>query len=200
MTRRTMLTAPLALGLAVPEVDAGAASRADTERPRRALLAGAWDERRLAEVLLPAEQWKPFPRHADRAAWQTLPASEKQAKIKAAERTLGTSWEPVPATLMLEYQRNGNRTRYEAASFGRRKRLRDLALAECMEGKGRFLDDLLNGVWLICEETWWGVPAHLGLQKAGTGLPDIEEPVVDLFASETASLLAWVGWLLGDQL
>jgi len=190
------LTAPAALGLTAPT----ALGLAEPERPRRAVLAGAWDERHLAEVLLPADRWKPFPSYGDRAHWAAIPADEKQAKIKAAERTLGKGWEAVPATLLLEYQRNGNRSRYEAASFARRKRLRDLTLAECLEGRGRFLDDVLNGVWLLCEETWWGVPAHLGLQKAGTGLPDVEEPVVDLFAAETASLLAWVGWLLGNEL
>jgi len=196
LTRRDILTAPAALGLTAPS----ALGQPEPAQPRRAILAGAWDERRLAEVLLPADRWKPFPRYGDRALWAAIPADEKQAKVKAAERTLGKGWEAVPATLLLEYARNGNRSRYEAASFARRKRLRDLTLAECLEGRGRFLDDVLNGVWLLCEETWWGVPAHLGMQKAGTGLPDVEEPVVDLFAAETASLLAWVGWLLGDEL
>jgi hypothetical protein len=38
------------------------------------------------------------------------------------------------------------------------------------------------------------------MQKAGTGLPDVSEPIVDLFAAETSSLLAWTGYLLGDLL
>jgi hypothetical protein len=195
MTRRAILAAPAALSFAAP-----AALAAEAKQPRRAILAGAWDERGLAQVLLPADRWTPFARYGDRAVWEAIPSEGKLVKINAAERSLGKSWEAVPATLLLEYKRDGNRSRYESASFGRRKRLRDLALAECLEGRGRFLDDVLNGVWLICEETWWGVPAHLGMQKAGTGLPDVEEPVVDLFAAETASLLAWVGWLLGDEL
>jgi hypothetical protein len=40
----------------------------------------------------------------------------------------------------------------------------------------------------------------LSLQKAGAGLPDVTEPVVDLFAAETASLLAWTDYLVGPQL
>ena len=63
-------------------------------------------------------------------------------------------------------------------------------MAECMEGKGRFVDEIANGVWLACEETWWGVPAHLGAQKRGTGLPDVTEPIIDLFAAETGAQLA----------
>jgi hypothetical protein len=82
----------------------------------------------------------------------------------------------------------------------RREQLRALVIAECVEGKDRFLGDIVNGVWATCEETFWGVPAHLGLQRAGSGLPDAAEPVVDLFAAETSSLLAWTEYLLGTRL
>ncbi|UCE08433.1 MAG: heparinase II/III family protein, partial [bacterium] len=82
----------------------------------------------------------------------------------------------------------------------RREALCSLVLAECAEGKGRFIDDIVNGIWLICEESYWGVPAHLSLQAQGFGLPDVSEPTVDLFASETGSLLAWTSYLLGSEL
>ncbi len=62
------------------------------------------------------------------------------------------------------------------------------------------MDEIANGVWLTCEETFWGVPAHLGMQRAGPGLPDVSEPIVDLFAAETSSLLAWTDYLVGDRL
>ncbi len=73
-------------------------------------------------------------------------------------------------------------------------------IAECCEGKGRFLDDIANGVWSLCEETSWCLPAHVGGQKAGVNLPDIAEPTVDLFSADTASLLAWTHRLLGKEL
>ena len=101
---------------------------------------------------------------------------------------------------MLEYARNGNRSRFEAARDRRRNKLQSLVVAECVEGKGRFVDEIANGVWLISEETFWGVPAHLGAQKAGVGLPDVSEPIVELFSAETASLLAWTLYLLEPQL
>jgi hypothetical protein len=78
--------------------------------------------------------------------------------------------------------------------------LQRLILAECLEGKGRFADDIANGVWLICEETYWGAPAHLGAQKAGVGLPDVSDPIIELFSAETAQLLAWTTYLIGPQL
>jgi len=104
------------------------------------------------------------------------------------------------ATLFLEYAREGNRSRYEQVHFERRYALTNLLVAECVEGKGRFLDDIANGVWAICEESFWGIPAHVGAQKAGSGLPDSTEPVVDLFAAETGESLAWTYYLVGEQL
>src|SRR5919107_3713622 len=82
----------------------------------------------------------------------------------------------------------------------RRLRLANLVMAELFENRGRFLDEIANGIWAISEQTFWGSTAHLGLQKAGTGLPDASEPVVDLFAAEAAALLAWTDYLLGARL
>jgi hypothetical protein len=196
LTRRTFLASASLPAIAGTE----ALAQSGHDLADRRILAGAWDERRIAGALQPATQWPPFPRYAERGRWQGLPADLRVLITGNAKRFLGKTWNSLPATLALEFRRNGNRSHYEAESFGRRKRLRDLVLAECIEGQGRFLDDILNGVWLLCEETWWGVPAHLGMQKAGTGLPDVEEPVVDLFAAETGSLVAWTWWLLGEQL
>jgi hypothetical protein len=154
----------------------------------------------LAEVLAPREGFHPFPTVSERAAWEALPADARAALLAAGEGQLKTAWEALPATLFLEYRRTGDRSHFEGARDRRRKKLQDLVIAECMEGKGRFADEIANGVWLTCEETFWGVPAHLNMQKAGTGLPDVSEPIVDLFAAETSSLLAWTGYLVGDLL
>ncbi|HVX65330.1 MAG TPA: heparinase II/III family protein [Bryobacteraceae bacterium] len=167
------------------------------ERPSRALISGATSPESLERTLLPRREWKPFPTAGDRARWDNLPQDTRRALIEAGERNLHAEWPQLPATEFLEYARTGNRSHFESLQFARRQKLRDLALAECVEGKGRFLDDIVNGLWATCEETFWGVPAHLGAQKAGTGLPDAAEPTVDLFASETAALLAWTGYLMG---
>jgi len=155
---------------------------------------------KLEGILLPREDWRPFPRAADREPWEALPAELRARLVEAGERHGSSEWPSLPATLFLEYARKGNRSNYEHARELRRGRLRELVIAECVEGKGRFLDDILNGIWITCEETWWGVPAHLNMQKAGPGLADAAEPVVDLFAAETASLLAWTDYLAGAQL
>ena len=192
-TRREFLATPCVL--AAPLLDAHVAPAAEPD-----ILNSMWPASRVAESLLARESFHPYPRLPERAAWEVLPADARAALIAAGERELQTGWEVLPATLFLEYRRTGNRSHYEAARNRRRKKLQDLVIAECAEGKGRFADEIANGVWLTCEETFWGVPAHLGMQKAGTGLPDVAEPIVDLFAADTSSLLAWTGYLAGDLL
>ena len=68
-----------------------------------------------------------------------------------------------------------------------------------MEGKGRFLDQIVNGVWSFCELSYWGLSAHLSLQKAGPGLPDVNEPTIDLGAGRLAADLAWIYYFLHDE-
>ncbi|MBN1506935.1 MAG: heparinase II/III family protein [Sedimentisphaerales bacterium] len=159
-----------------------------------------YPQEKVAKVLIPRQQWHPWPRWSERKAWGALPEPVRKDLIANGEQHLRKSWPDLPATLFLEYAREGNRSRYEHEHFARRTALTDLIVAECVEGKGRFLDDIANGVWAICEESFWGVPAHVGAQKAGSGLPDPAEPIVDLFAAETGESLAWTHHLLGEQL
>lgn len=154
----------------------------------------------LRSLLIPRTDWQPYPTIADRAAWEALPATLRHLYIAQGEALIGYEWPALPATLFLQFARNGNRRNYEIPHFERRGRLNELVLAECMENQGRFLDDITNGIWAICEESFWGVPAHIGRQAAGRGLPDTREVIVDLFAAETGALLAWTSYLLGDQL
>ena len=154
----------------------------------------------MASSLLSADAWRPMPKMEDRAAWMAIPQDVRDVLVQRAEAANTDAWTIMLATEELEFQRNGNRTRFEAISFGRRGRLSDLVLGECLAGGGKYLDQIANGIWLICEESFWGVPAHLGAQKAGVGLADEAEPIIELFGAETAATLAWVVYLLGDQL
>ena len=166
----------------------------------RNLLTGSLSEQTLAAALLPAAQWHPYPTIRDRADWEAVPQEIRAAFIQAARQHVGTTWERIPATVTLQFIRNGNRSNYDAINTRQREKLATLVLAEVFENEGRFLDDIANGIWAISEQTFWGSTAHLGMQRAGNGLPDVTEPVVDLFAAETAALLAWTDYLLGDRL
>jgi len=174
--------------------------RSATAQETRNLLSGGCPPEKLKEIVLALSDWHPFPKASEREEWQKLPEKVRAAHIRQAEKNLNSEWATPKASVFLDFVRNGNRSRYEAISFSRRAKLAELVLGECMEGRGRFLDDILDGIWTICEETYWGVPAHVSAQKKGSGLPDVAEPTVDLFAAETGMLLAWTDYLLGEEL
>jgi len=166
----------------------------------RNLLTGKYSFEDVQLNIIPKDAWKPFPKDMDRQEWDALPENIRNHYINKGREALAYNWVPLPATVFMEFVENGNRSHYEALYFERRETLETLVLAELMEGKKQFLPSILNGIWAICEESYWGVPSHLYIQKAGRGLPDVAEPTVDLFAAETGALLAWTIYLLGDQL
>ncbi len=166
---------------------------------QRNILTGRYTADDIRRVLIPRDKWQPYPRTA--SEWRSrLPSGVVDELIKKGEQYLGKDVPAVSATLFLEYVRNGNRSNYEARSFARRNQLMDLVLAEAVEDKGRFTDTIANYVWAICEETYWGVPAHLSVQKAKNGLPDVDDPIVELFGAETAATLALTDYLVGPKL
>jgi hypothetical protein len=119
---------------------------------------GKYSKDFLREHLIPRQIWRPFPQAADRGIWReaTGPAQRRAVKreiIRQAEKLLGQPWPQLPATLFMEFIRNGNRSNYETPYFQRRQHLAVLALAECFEYRGRFLDEIINGLWHIMEET-----------------------------------------------
>jgi Heparinase II/III-like protein len=147
----------------------------------------------LSEALLPLGEWQPYPKAGERG-WSSIPQPVRDSILASADAVNSSPWPAMLATDELEFHRNGNRTRFEAISFGRRNRLGDLVLAECIANRGKYLDQIANGVWLICEESFWGVPAHIA------GLADEAEPIVELFGAETAATMAWIAYLLERQL
>jgi len=123
----------------------------------------------LTQSLVPQNKFKPFPQTPE--GWKALlPDSVISQIIKRGEADLKKDFVNIPATVMLEFVRNNNRTDYEKISFEKRNQLWDLVMAEAVEGKGRFTDQIVNGIWSISEESFWGISAHLGIQKAGAGV------------------------------
>src|SRR5439155_1615307 len=108
----------------------------------RNLLTGSLSEQTLAAALLPAAQWHPYPTIRDRADWEAVPQEIRAAFIQAARQHVGTTWERIPATVTLQFIRNGNRSNYDAINTRQREKLATLVLAEVFENGGRFLDDI----------------------------------------------------------
>lgn len=137
-----------------------------------------------------------FPKGSDREYWNSL---NHDAHIKEAENYLGFDWPIIKAADYITYRTTGNRTQQEIPHFTRRTALISLVLGEICEYKGRFIPDIVDGLFLICEETFWGVSAHYP-NHVNDMLPDAENCYIDLFVGETASTVALTYYLLYDEL
>ncbi len=138
----------------------------------------------------------PFPKGGDKFWRKQVPAAMRNDYIRLGNQYVGKAWETIPDSLFAEFRTNGNRTRYEAASFGVRRQFACLVMAEIMEQKGRFLPAVRQGLHYFMEqEPWWGIPAHYPTAK-----PERAVQPVDLFNAETAGMLAWTLYMLEDAI
>jgi len=178
----------------------------------RYLLTKNYQKDHLRKTLIPISEYHPFPRASERAEWESVLPSLREEYISRGNLALNGEWPPLPASLLLSFKLTGDRSGHGEPFSERSGRLADLVLAECMEGKGRFMEEIVDGIWVLCEESSWCSPVHLVIQRSGSGLPDtgmiaadpglpdVASPIIDLGAGERANLMAWTWYLLGDQL
>lgn len=158
----------------------------------------------LDELLARVRPGLPWPSAADRSAWQAL--SQRDKLIEGARQVAGTLYPLLTATQFMAFTRQGDRRSYEDPYFKRRQMLIKLALGEAAQAKGDFVDQLTDGLWLLAEETSWVISAHNIDPRPGSPsrrerpLPDKQEPVIDLFAAQTAATVSLCCHLLGEQL
>ena len=148
------------------------------------------------------QAFHPFPKACQREKYEALPVWLRRKLIAMGEEYLGFSYPSLPAADFMAFQRTGNRTDYEELYFARRYGLNALVAAECVEGCGRFIDDIINGIFAVCEESAWQLPAHnsYGREASLNILPDSSRPILDLFACETGAQLACIHYLLEAEL
>jgi hypothetical protein len=172
-------------------------SYAGISKEKRDLFQKEAAEINLGQALIKDFSELNFPDYQSRAFWNSLPDAIKNEYIKDAGKYLDYDWPVVKATDYLEIIRSGDRRQqvYSAP----RAALVALVMGELVEGKGRFTDQIVNGVWYYSEQTWWGWSAHLTAQKAPHGLPDADEPVIDLGVGEIANILSWTWFLFKDE-
>lgn len=157
----------------------------------RDLLQQMADLSQLESVLVTNQDWVLYPDYTDRAGWDQFLGDYKDEYIKRGEKLLSYEWKVVKATDYIEYERSGNRRIMEDPFGSNNGAIADLLMAELAEGKGRFIDQLINGSFQACEMTSWALSAHLSAQHSKRSLPDHKEHVIDLTAGDLGSLLSW---------
>lgn len=157
-------------------------------------------------IPLELESFKPFASSSDRKFWQNISAEIKteilhQAEL-AAEKIKTEGWPLLNMSLWHDFYKNGNRVNFENNYFNRRNILTILVLSECMENSGKYLEAITDGIFMICEESGWQLPAHNSYIRDTPQLPypNSSKPIFDLFAGETANLLSLTYLLLKNQL
>ena len=154
----------------------------------------------LKDALVMNQKWVPYPSYTDRGGWDDLLGENKGYLIRQGEAKLDYEWKVVPASAYIEFERSGNRQIMERPFGQNNLAIVDLLLAELAEGKGRFIDQLINGVFQACEMTSWALSAHLpGPQVSKRSLPDNKKHVIDLTSGDLSSLLSWVYYYFKDE-
>lgn len=170
-------------------------------QPSRDLLERETDTSSLNEVLLLKQAWVPYPGYVDREGWNKLTGAHKEMIIKDGEAALDHEWKMIKATDYLAFERSGSRDSMQKPFGENRTALANLVIAELAEGKGRFIDQIINGVWQSCEMTSWALSAHIARdQKEKTSLPSHKEHIIDLAAGNVGSMLAWTYYFLKDEM
>ncbi|MCD8302173.1 MAG: heparinase, partial [Prevotellaceae bacterium] len=139
-----------------------------------------FEESGVAESFAAGKQWLPYPAYEDRDGWAALLGDSAVELIRRGEDYLDYQWKTVPATAYLAYERTGDRTAMESVNGANSGALLSLILAELAEGKGRFIDQIANGVWLNAQRYSWVLSAHQPRQHSGRSLPDDRDHLIDL--------------------
>ena len=136
----------------------------------RNILQKQTDMERLKDMLILNQEWVTYPDYVNRKGWDTFLGTSKEAYIRRGEKYLDYQWQVVKATDYLAYERTGDRKIMENPFGTNNSAVAALLMAELAEGKGRFVDQLVNGVFFLCEMSSWANSAHVVLQCSNLSL------------------------------
>lgn len=151
---------------------------------------------RLPNAIRWNQEWVDYPAYHDRKAWdERVDDSMRKLIIRRGEKALKHQWKPDLASDYLAFKRTGE------IRTGRdnHRALQALMLAELVEGKQRFMEAIVDGAWFLCE-TAWIHSAHLAFQNDQSGLPDRDEPTIELVVADIGAQMAWLHYFFKEEL
>lgn len=132
---------------------------------------------------------------SNRAAWAPH-AAQFKAEIARAEALLQTPFPAWSDDAYLVFTRTGSRREGEKMLHDRQDELEPLVLAECAEGRGRFIARIAMVLDGLAEQKSWTLPAHDARLDSYSG----KRYFVELNSADLAHTIAETLYLLGDSL
>ena len=163
----------------------------------RNYLTGKYSKEDVRHMLIQDQKWVPYPAYSDRAGWDAFLGDLKETYIQLGEQYLDYEWKLFKATDFLEYERSG--ARIESPWRQNAQAIAMMLMAELAEGKGRFIDQLINGVYAFAETTTWSWAAHTHNQKSKRAIQAWDDPVFDLAAGMAANLFSCVYHFMHEE-
>lgn len=165
------------------------------------LLCKKFNKEDVKSYIIENQNWVPYPSYSDRSGWEKLTAPIYTNIIKKGDQALTYQWQVIKATDYLAFEREGSRVIMEKPINENAIALTNLFFAELAEGKGRFIDQIINGVWYFTDMSTWSLSAHVAAyQSSKRSLPQTGTHVVDLMAGDLGSLFSWIHYFLKDEM
>ena len=133
--------------------------------------------------------WFTYPEYKDRAAWKELAGPSESEIIKTGEQYLKYQWKPVHASAYIEYAKTGN-LELLAQEDKNREALDAIIAAELVEGKGRFILQIADIIWLETTRFSWSRPQYAEGQIPARSLPASGDKLISRSAVENAVSIA----------
>lgn len=129
--------------------------------------------------------------------WQRIRENDQYLSniMKVYQRDRYDEIPSIPFHVWQHFYKTGDRNQYTSYCYRSRRYLSSVALlALIYPEEPKYLAELEDVIWAICEEFSWVCPAHVHFAEDG------ERTYIDLFSADTASALAEISSLLKDRL
>lgn len=153
----------------------------------------------IPQIFVEGHDWVDFPKYSNRNFWNNISPELKQLLINNGREVA----KELPVTLTgydyLLFKQGESFDLISKKILSKISRLEDLILAELLEGKGTFINDISNSVWDLCALGSWSGPESQYIQTGHIGLPSHSEVVVDELTGEIAGILSWAYYFFENE-
>ena len=150
---------------------------------------------KISSILLPVNGIEPFPQE-NKLDGVIAPVLSKPLIMKQKFLRDISSRLLLHVTLWNHLKNEDTQERVEVIM--KKHVLRTLILAECINGENEYIDNIINGIWSICEESSLAIPNGYMHRSWPDPLPDVTDPVTNLGSADMVSLLTWAYYLMGS--